>query len=56
MEKIIDCRKCSNCDMENDRCKVYGSDPVKAVAECASKHFGAYRPNYGAKMDAEVEG
>ena len=45
MEKIIDCRKCGNCDTENDRCKIYGSDPVKAVAECASKNFGAYRPN-----------
>ena len=55
MEKVIDCRKCGNCDMENARCKIYGSDPVKAVSECASKNFGAYRPNCGAKMDAEVQ-
>ena len=51
MEKIIDCRKCSNCDIKNDCCKIYGSDPEKAVAECASKNFGAYRPNGGLKPD-----
>ena len=56
MEKAIDCRKCGNCDMENDCCKIYGSDPKKAVSECASKNFGAYRPNCCAKMDEEVEG
>lgn len=52
--KVIDCRKCANCDMENDRCKLYGSDPKKAVETCASKNFGGYRPNCGAKMDLEA--
>lgn len=55
MEKVIDCRKCGNCDMENGCCKVYGSEPEKAVAECASKSFGAYRPNDKRKMNAEVQ-
>ena len=51
--KVIDCNKCTNCDKEHDRCKLYGSDPKKAVEMCASKNFGGYRPN-GAKMDAEA--
>lgn len=53
--KVIDCRKCANCDMGNDRCKLYGSDPKKAVETCASKNFGGYRPNCGVKMDLEVQ-
>lgn len=51
--KTIDCRICKNCDMEKDRCKVYGSDPKAAVEACAAKHFGAYRPNCGAMMGLE---
>ena len=54
MAKVIECLKCANCDVENDRCKIFGSDPKAAVEACASKHFGAYRPNCGAMMDEEV--
>jgi hypothetical protein len=53
--KVIECIKCANCDLENDCCKVYGSDPKKAVAECASKSFGAYLPNDKRKIDVEVQ-
>lgn len=38
----IDCRKCGNCDIENDCCKVYGADPAKAVAACAADGFSAH--------------
>lgn len=47
----IDCNKCANCDKENDRCKIYGRDPKAAVETCASKYFGAYRPNWRPKPD-----
>lgn len=52
MGKVIDCRKCSNCDMVNECCKIYGPDPAKAAIECALKNFGAYRPSER-KTDAE---
>lgn len=55
MTKVIDCRKCANCDIKNDRCKIYGSDPKAAVEACAAKHFGAYRPNWRPKTYSEVQ-
>ena len=50
---MVDCRKCGNCDMENDRCRLYGSDPAEAVRACASKNFGAYRPDCHRERDTE---
>ena len=47
MKKImleIDCRNCCNRDMANDRCKLYGADPDKAVAKCAADAFKGYWP------------
>ena len=38
----IDCRKRINVDMENQCCKLYGSDPETAVKKCASNGFGDY--------------
>ena len=40
----IECRKCGNCDMENDRCKLYGRDPYKAIKKCAADGFRNYCP------------
>ena len=45
----IDCRKCLNCDMENARCKLYGSDPEKAAKACAANDFKGYVPEDGGK-------
>lgn len=39
----VDCLKCKNCDLENDRCKLYGSDPKKAAERCAASYFRGYR-------------
>jgi hypothetical protein len=39
----VDCLKCKNCDLENDRCKLYGSDPKKAAERCAANYFRGYR-------------
>ena len=41
----IECKKCINCDIENDCCKLYGSDPNEAVVKCASDAFRGYIPN-----------
>lgn len=41
----VECRKCKNCDLENDRCRVFGSDPVKAVKACAKHDFRMYKPD-----------
>lgn len=38
----IDCRKCANFDLENDRCKVFGPEPVAAVRACADTGFEFY--------------
>ena len=54
-EKIIDCRKCGNCDMKNKCCKLYGNDPKIATSTCAQKNFGGYRPNHAAKTDKKGE-
>lgn len=40
----IDCRKCANCDLENDCCKRYGANPDKAVNECVANSFKGYWP------------
>lgn len=42
MHYEIDCRKCENCDMQNDRCAIYGNDPEKAVKACAANQFKHY--------------
>lgn len=42
MQIEIDCRKCENCDLGNDCCKQYGSDPNVAVQNCASDGFKNY--------------
>lgn len=45
MESIeVDCRICENCDLKNDCCKLYGSDPEKATKSCAEHGFVGYRP------------
>ena len=41
----VGCRKCKNCDIENDRCRVFGSDPEKAVRACAKHDFRMYNPD-----------
>ena len=38
----IDCRKCVNCDVAKGNCRMYGSDPDKAVKACAAHGFENY--------------
>ena len=38
----IDCRECVNCDLMNNRCRVYGSDPEQATKKCAGDGFNNY--------------
>lgn len=40
----VNCRICRNCDLENGRCKFYGSDPKKAASRCAASGFANYKP------------
>lgn len=38
----INCNICTNIDRENDRCRLYGSDPEIAVSRCAKAEFKGY--------------
>lgn len=40
----IDCRNCANLDLKNDRCKLFGPEPVAAVRACAATGFEGYQP------------
>jgi hypothetical protein len=46
----IDCRKCTNCDLENG-CKLYGNNPDAAAKMCASKGFEDYIIKNGERME-----
>lgn len=50
----VDCTKCENCDLENDCCKLYGSDPQEAARRCAARYFRGYKkkPDNGANNPA----
>jgi len=38
----IDCRECVNCDVAKGNCRMYGSDPDKAIKACAAYGFENY--------------
>lgn len=44
MRLEVNCLACTHCDPENDRCRLYGSDPDVAVARCAEEDFKNYHP------------
>ncbi len=51
----INCNICTNCDLENDRCRLYGSDPEIATARCAEAEFKGYWPREGKSVAEQMD-
>ena len=52
----IHCLKCTNCDLMNDCCKVYGPNPVNATSKCAKDGFKNYHIKRTRKKAEEKKG